>query len=36
MKGYGDDSETPDRDEALIALAKIEPLFETRFKARWT
>ena len=36
MKGYGNDSETPDRDETLTALAKIEQLFETRFKTRWT
>ena len=34
MKGYGDDSETPDRAETLTALAKVEQLFETRFKLR--
>jgi glycine/D-amino acid oxidase-like deaminating enzyme len=34
MKGYGDATETVDRAETLNALAKVEQLFETRFKAR--
>ena len=34
MKGYGDDTETPDRGETLTALAKVERLFETGFKTR--
>lgn len=34
MKGYGDAAETVDRDETMNAVAKIERLFETRFKAR--
>lgn len=34
MKGYNDDSETPDRAETMTALAKVERLFETRFKTR--
>jgi glycine/D-amino acid oxidase-like deaminating enzyme len=34
MKGYGDATETPDRAETLNALAKIETLFATRFRAR--
>jgi glycine/D-amino acid oxidase-like deaminating enzyme len=34
MKGYGDASEIVDRAETLNALAKVEQLFETRFKAR--
>jgi hypothetical protein len=33
MKGYGDASETPDRAETLNAVARIEQLFETRFRA---
>jgi hypothetical protein len=34
MKGYGDATETVDRAETLNAVARIESLFETRFKAR--
>jgi hypothetical protein len=33
MKGYGDATETPDRAETLNAVAKIETLFATRFRA---
>ena len=34
MKGYGDASETVDRAETMNAVARIEQLFATRFKAR--
>ena len=34
MRGYGDAGETPDRAETLNAVAKIEQLFESRFRSR--
>ena len=34
MKGYGDAGETVDRAETLNAVARIETLFATRFRAR--
>ncbi len=33
MRGYGDDNETPDRDEAMHAVARIAELY-SRFPAR--
>jgi hypothetical protein len=34
IKGYGDASEAVDRGETMAAVAKLERLFETRFKTR--